>query len=190
MAKFRDEAKYNHLIRAAALLHHVPEPLIKAVIGAESGFDPKARRDEPTVNDVSRGLMQLLETTARALGYAGSVEGLFSPLVNINTGTQLLSRNYRHAQNGKPDAPAAELWEIAISAYNAGWSQQRPYDAKRLTSGKFVNQKYVDRVLRFVQYFGGVEGLRAPAPELAPKVAAGMVVAAVVTGLYWLIFHS
>lgn len=189
MAKFQNENRYDYLVRAAAALHHVPAPLIKAVIGAESGYDPKAYRAEPQIDDASRGLMQLLEKTARALGHTGAADTLYDPLVNINAGSQLLARNYTHAERGKPEAPPAELWEIAISAYNAGWSPNRPYDAKRKPGGEFVNQKYVDRVLRFAKYFGGVEGLRVPPPELAPKVAGGVAIAAVLTGLYWLVFH-
>lgn len=183
--KYPAENRYNHLTRAASALHIVPEPLVKAVIGAESAYNPKAYRAEPQIDDASRGLMQLLERTARSLGLTGSADKLYDPLANINLGTKLLAENYKHARAGAPSAPAGDLWEVAISAYNAGWSPDRPHDAKRTASGEFVNQRYVDKVLRLANYYGGVAGLRVPRAELAPGAAAAAVVAAVLTGLYW-----
>lgn len=190
MAKFRNENRYDHLARAASALHIVPQPLIKAVIGAESAYDPRAYRAEPQINDASRGLMQLLERTARSLGHVGGVDSLFDPLNSINLGSKLLAENYKHARAGKPGAAPGDLWEVAISAYNAGWSRERPNDAKRNASGAFVNQSYVDKVLRLTKYYGGVQGLRVPRGELGPATATAAIVAAVITGLYWLLFQS
>lgn len=187
MAKFAGENRYNHLTRAASALHMVPEPLIKAVIGAESAYKPRAFRPEPQINDASRGLMQLLERTARTLGHRGDVERLFDPLLNINLGSKLLAENYQHARAGAPGADPGELWERAVSAYNAGWSPNRPHDAKRKPDGSFVNQAYVDKVLRLTAHYGGVSGLRVPPLELGRTAATAAIVAAVVAGLWFLL---
>lgn len=186
MARYRGEHRYDYLVRSAGFTHGVPQPLIKAVIGAESGYDPKAFRAEPAIFDASRGLMQLLEKTSRSLGFRGDVNMLFDPSVNIDLGSQLLTENYKHARAGKPEAPAGELWEIALSAYNAGWSRERPNDAKRDRDGSFVNQPYVDKVLRLTRYFGGVGGLRVPrSPASVPLTIVGV---AALAALYWWLF--
>lgn len=82
--------EFDHLISAASDQYGVPFLWIKAIIGTESSFNPNAYRAEPQINDASRGLMQVLEKTARGLGYAGPVEDLFNPAVSIDLGTRLL----------------------------------------------------------------------------------------------------
>lgn len=190
MSRFRGENRYDHLVRAASAFHLVPKPIIKAVIGAESAFNPKAYRAEPAINDASRGLMQLLEKTAASLGFNRDMEQLYDPLLNINLGAQLLAENYKHAAAAHPDAAAGTLWEIALSAYNAGWSRERANDAKRDRSGAFVNQAYVDKVLRLAHYFGPVLFLRVPPVALGSKATATAVVVVALAGLYWFLFHS
>ncbi|MCD6290464.1 MAG: lytic transglycosylase domain-containing protein [Anaerolineae bacterium] len=94
-------ARFDTLIEAAARRYGVPADLIRAVIRAESNFDPKAVSVAG-----AKGLMQLMDTTARALG----VEDSFDPVQNIEGGTaylrQLLDRYGRVS--------------LALAAYNAG----------------------------------------------------------------------
>lgn len=82
--------KYAELVKKYAAEFGVPEYLIYAVIMAESNGDPNAIRQEAT--DASRGLMQVLYSTAKAMGYIGPAEGLFDPETSIYLGTKYLSR--------------------------------------------------------------------------------------------------
>ena len=99
--------EYDALIAAAAERYNVPFSWVKAVAGAESNFDPWAMRLEPKINDASRGLMQVLMRTARALGYQGDEQGLFDPATNIDLGAKLLGElisrcgaNFRRVYSG------------------------------------------------------------------------------------------
>lgn len=141
--------QYDGLIRGAALRYGVPASLVKAIIAAESDFDPHARREEPALGDRSRGLMQILEATARALGFTGNFRELLDPLVNIDLGTQLLRQNFDRGRT----------WPVAVSAYNAGWSPIRPNDAKRNAAGDFVNAPYVAKVLRLQTVYAAQLGI-------------------------------
>lgn len=148
--------------------------LAKGVTMQESRFDPGAYRAEPQINDASRGLMQLLAGTAQAIGYTGPIGddsshtgGLYDPQTNIDYGVRLLAENIRTAGGNLP---------IAISAYNAGFSAQRPGDAKRDASGNILNQPYVDAV---TNYFNGYlaqaapsDGTQASTIDLAALAAA------------------
>ena len=75
---------------------------------------PTAYRVEPQINDASYGLMQLLERTARGLGFIGDVSELYIPKINIDLGTKLLAdlrkrygddfrRIYSAYNSGRPD---------------------------------------------------------------------------------------
>jgi hypothetical protein len=105
------------LARLTGQKYGVPEGLILATIGQESGWNRKALRLEKKIHDASYGLMQILYRTARQLGYKGErgeadkLSGLFDPAVNIDLGTKLLAQNRHIAGN----------WSGAISAYNGGW---------------------------------------------------------------------
>lgn len=151
MARWRHEEAFNELIEAAAQKYQVPPALVKGVIAQESAFRPEAYREEPRISDASRGLMQVLERTARGLGFKGDPGLLFDPVVNIDLGTKLLAQNFRQARGN---------WDVALSAYNAGFSRDRPWDAKRYTEdpthpeyGRMINEDYVKRVQGNRTYF-------------------------------------
>lgn len=154
MGRWANEDRYNGIVAQASARHGVPVSLIKAIIAAESAFDPGAirhedfsRRTPPSdwpegvTKDASRGLMQVLCWRAQWLGYSGDCDGLFDPYTNIMAGTKLLATN------------AAQLgsWTDAISAYNGGMRPELGYGQKR--SGRYANQKYVDRVSCYWRYF-------------------------------------
>lgn len=145
MARWRNEDAFDSIVEEAGRKYMVPVSLIKAVIAQESAFKPEAYRAEPQINDASRGLMQVLERTARALGFDQHTDLLFSPEISIDLGTKLLAQNLRQA-NGN--------WDVAISAYNAGFSKLRTYDAKRDSAGRAINEDYVKRVKGNWAYFG------------------------------------
>lgn len=154
MALWPSEDAFDRIIASASTRYDVPFSLIKGVIAAESAFKPDAYRAEPQIEDASRGLMQVLRSTADTLGFRGSDEGLFEPWTNINLGVQLLSRE--RARTGS--------WDNAISAYNGGVRPSLGFGSpitrsgvscggRTVPVGEYCNQKYVDKVKRFWHYF-------------------------------------
>ena len=94
--------RFESLIKRAANRYDVEPALIKAVIMAESAYNPKAVSKQG-----AKGLMQLMPRTAQALG----VENAFNPAHNINGGVkylrQLLDAFHHNVK-------------LALAAYNAG----------------------------------------------------------------------
>ncbi|HKK89953.1 MAG TPA: transglycosylase SLT domain-containing protein [Desulfobacteraceae bacterium] len=91
----------RHILRAAGKFD-VEASLIKAVIEAESGFDPKAKSKKG-----AKGLMQIMPDNYKALG----ITDPFDPLQNIMGGTRYLKRLVER-YNGR--------LTLALAAYNAG----------------------------------------------------------------------
>jgi soluble lytic murein transglycosylase-like protein len=132
LVRYRDE------ILAAARRHGVPESLIAAVIRAESAFNPRAVSPKG-----ARGLMQLMPTTASALG----VRDVFDPAENIDGGVRHLRALLERFSSDLA---------LALAAYNAGeqavlaYGGIPPYPETR---------DYVARVLR---YFTGSPAVALP----------------------------
>lgn len=93
---------FESLIQAAAARYDLDPALIKGVIQTESAFDPNA-----VSHAGAKGLMQLMDGTARGLGVTDS----FDPAQNIDAGSRYLSYLLR-----KYDGNVAS----ALAAYNAG----------------------------------------------------------------------
>lgn len=93
---FRDE------VRAAAEHHAVDEALVRAIVHAESWFDPGA-----VSHAGAEGLMQLMPETQRRFGVADP----FDPVANISGGVAYLAELLRRY---------GQDWELAVAAYNAG----------------------------------------------------------------------
>jgi soluble lytic murein transglycosylase-like protein len=105
MAPFRGKKGdnvYDHLILRAAQDCGMDPAVIKAVIMAESGFNPQA-----VSRSGAQGLMQLMPRTARSLG----VEDSLDPRANILAGTRYLKKLLRRFDGNL---------EAALAAYNAG----------------------------------------------------------------------
>lgn len=83
----------------------------------------------------SWGLMQVMGGLARELGFAGAFHELWTPEIGLKYGMLYLRKLY--AKHGN--------WPDTIAAYNAG--------SVRRVDGKYVNQAYVDAVLRFWNEF-------------------------------------
>ena len=93
---------YDSIIREAASHFRLDPHLIKAVISAESNFNPRARSPKGAL-----GLMQLMPDTARDM----DVVDIFDPKQNIYGGSRYLHKLYRQF-NGD--------LELVLASYNAG----------------------------------------------------------------------
>jgi soluble lytic murein transglycosylase-like protein len=103
------EKRYHHFVLEAAARYQVEPEIIKAIIMAESGFNPNA------VSKVgARGLMQLMPRTAKFLG----VKDSFKPGHNIDAGV----RYFRQLL----DQFDGEI-KLALAAYNAGSCNVKKY---------------------------------------------------------------
>ena len=94
--------RYADTISRAARSQGIDVSLVRAVIHAESAFNPRAVSPKG-----ARGLMQLMPATARSLG----VKNSFSPDENIIGGTRYLAGLLRKYQGNIT---------YALAAYNAG----------------------------------------------------------------------
>jgi soluble lytic murein transglycosylase-like protein len=102
-------AEFEPIINSCALEYGVDKSLVKAVIHAESGYDPNA----VSVKGAS-GLMQLMPNTARNL----KVSNTFDPADNIRGGVRYL-RFLLDTFRGDE--------ALALAAYNAGLSRVAQY---------------------------------------------------------------
>lgn len=97
-----DSGSYAHHIQAAATANNIDAALIRAVISAESGYNPYAVSRAGAV-----GLMQLMPQTARRY----NVANLHDPEQNIHGGARYLRDLLAMFNNDK---------RLALAAYNAG----------------------------------------------------------------------
>ena len=132
-----NDGAYDHIIVDTAARYGVDAALVKAIIHAESTFQPKARS-----RSGARGLMQLMPRTAGAYGVAS--HALYEPRSNIHAGVQHL-RSLLEAFSGNV--------RLAVAAYNAGAGAVRrhgglpPFPETR---------DYVRKVLRLRARYGTI----------------------------------
>jgi soluble lytic murein transglycosylase-like protein len=124
--------RFDSLIHNAARRHQVDPLLIKAIVRAESGFDPYAVSDKG-----AKGLMQLMPETARDMQVANP----FDPEANILGGTRYLKKNLDRFNNDL---------ELSLAAYNAG--PGRIQSTGRIP-GIPETQDFIKRVLKFYQHY-------------------------------------
>jgi soluble lytic murein transglycosylase len=124
-------SRYDELIDEAARVHRLPPALVKAVIAAESSFDPGA-----VSHKGAQGLMQLMPQTAAQLG----VDDPLEPASNVRGGAGYLRAMIdRYGDLSR-----------ALAAYNAGptavdrYGGVPPYRETR---------DYVDRVLTYYRSY-------------------------------------
>jgi soluble lytic murein transglycosylase-like protein len=155
------------IVDEIAAKYNLDSALVKAIIEVESGWDETSFRFEKSLYEKyiqksdsfkvvppetidttlvllssSMGLMQMLGSTARSIGFNQRLSALFNPEVNIDVGCRYLAmlwKNYYSKYGIKG----------VISAYNGG----KPLVKDDWT---FVNQQYIDKVLfTMKQYNGG-----------------------------------
>ncbi len=102
---------YRAIARREAIVQGVPFNLVDAVMWVESRYNPAATGG---VGEI--GLMQILPSTARLLGFRGSLRELRWPQTNIRLGTRYLAGAWRL---GKKDICTA------VMKYRAGHGEYR-----------------------------------------------------------------
>lgn len=123
-------------VAAASSRYGVSPALVRAVIQVESGGNPRALNTSDPGS--AWGLMQMIPTTARGLGYYGSMSALLDdPALAVDLGTKLLAENLGRTGGNIPDA---------ISAYNGGFRPALGFGRVQ-ADGTYRNQAYVDKVL-------------------------------------------
>ena len=128
--KRRSNDVYDPVIRRAAQMNNVDFALVKAVIKAESGFNPRA-----VSRAGAQGLMQIMPSNFESFGIANP----FDPEENIGAGTRYLKYLMdRYDQD----------LQLALAAYNAGpsvvdrYSGIPPFPETR---------QYIERVLTYYE---------------------------------------
>ncbi len=159
---FISEGELAPVIARHSRTHRLHPALIRAVIKAESDFDPMAVSRAGAI-----GLMQLMPQTAVHL----DVHDLYNPDQNIGGGTRHLRQLLDRFNGNLP---------LALAAYNAGETAVERYQ----TLPPFEEtRQYVKKVLRYYRTFLSTERItsmttirpRAPGTQsliLAPSVAS------------------
>lgn len=157
-----DADRYDALIARHAQRRHLNPRLLKAVIAAESGFDPRARSPRGAL-----GLMQVMPSTAREMGVAGSLE---DPANNVAAGAAYLALLHalafkRYRLTGSYAQAPYWIEKRVVAAYNAG--------PKALGGTGWCAQTrlYADKVMFF--YHSDLAQLRVKAERQGLLAAAG-----------------
>lgn len=152
-----DLSNFNAIIEDAAKKHELDANLIRAIIMQESSGNPWAMRIEPkwkyfvfvrtsaenlrisfdtetACQAISWGLMQIMGSVARELGYKDHLAKLLDPVLGIEWGCKKLKSQL--VRYGNEDD--------AIAAYNAG-------SVIKTQGGQYVNMGYHDGVCRFLR---------------------------------------
>lgn len=131
---FREHpSTYDHLIRRYAGEHGVDFALVKAVMHAESSFNPYAVSSKG-----ARGLMQITPETASRYG----VRDIYNPVENIRAGVRHLKFLSEMFNN--------KLY-LVIAAYNAGENAVKQHQG---IPPYAETQMYVRKVLQYQRLYG------------------------------------
>jgi len=121
-------AEFDPIINSCALEYGVDKSLVKAVIHAESGYDPNAVSAKG-----ASGLMQLMPQTAKSLKVANT----FDPTDNIRGGVRYLKFLL--------DTFRGDV-TLALAAYNAGLARVAQYNG---VPPYEETRNYVARVMQY-----------------------------------------
>ncbi|WP_336279509.1 lytic transglycosylase domain-containing protein [Bartonella sp. CB175] len=81
---------YESLIKQFANKYNIPVNLVHAVVRIESNYRAHIKGAAGEI-----GLMQIKPSTARGLGFNGSVQDLYDPATNLEYGMRYLARAYK-----------------------------------------------------------------------------------------------
>ncbi len=126
------EQELEPVIRRYSSQHRLHPALIRAIIKAESNFDPRAVSRAGAI-----GLMQLMPQTAVRL----DVRDMYDPDDNVGGGTKYLRQLLDRFHGNLP---------LALAAYNAGESAVEHYQALPPFD---ETRQYVRKVLRYYRTF-------------------------------------
>lgn len=127
-----DDSKYSDIIERYAKMNSLPVNLVRAIVKAESDFNPKC-----TSHSGAMGLMQLMPGTAKLVG----VSAPYDPEQNVMGGT----RYFRQMLD------TFKSTELALAAYNAGPTTVTKA-GRRIPNIK-ETQNYVKKVLFYFAMF-------------------------------------
>jgi len=139
----RRGAQYESLIEEHATLNTVSVDLVRALIHAESAFNPRARSPKGAM-----GLMQLMPGTAAEFG----VLDAYNPVENVRAGVKYL-KQLLVSYGGRV--------ELALAAYNAGPGAVKKYGGS--VPPYRETQDYVAKVSSNAGASAGTSGLIAVA---------------------------
>ncbi len=147
----RNAERFEPLIEQHARLQQLDPALVKAVIAAESAFEPEAVSPKGAI-----GLMQIVPDTGERYGVAADArrtvaQKLRDPAINLRVGTRYLRDLL---------AMFADDLPLALAAYNAGENAVRRFDNAIPPFAE--TQDYVKRVQRFHAYY-------RPSPPASPQ---------------------
>jgi hypothetical protein len=131
-SQFVKAPPFHDIILQAAREYDVDAALIRAIIMAESSYNPRA-----VSHRGAQGLMQLMPTTAKWLG----VKDSFNPEANIDAGVRYFRRLLDRFDGDV---------ELALAAYNAGSRYVKKY--KGVPPFK-ATRKYIRKVMEYHQRF-------------------------------------
>ena len=126
------EHLFRPIIMRVAHRHQVDPAMVKAIIMAESSFNPKAISSRGAV-----GLMQLMPNTAKSLG----VIDAFDPENNINAGVLYFKKLLKEFRGDV---------KLALAAYNAGSRKVREYQG--IPPYK-TTQTYIKKVFEYYRQY-------------------------------------
>lgn len=148
------------LITQTAQEFDLDRRVVAAIVHTESSGNPSATRYEPhyrwtlDIRDYAKfngitveteekhqktswGYMQVMGGLSRELGHKGPIPDLIDPEVGLFYGCKYLKKQLDRYGN----------YDDAVAAYNAG-------SARKLDSGVYENERYVDRVLKKARELG------------------------------------
>ncbi|MBS1269181.1 MAG: Soluble lytic murein transglycosylase [Gammaproteobacteria bacterium] len=120
-------SRYDLLIESVARRHDVESALVKAIVQAESAFDPWA-----VSRSGAQGLMQVLPETASRF----AIDDLSDPRENLNAGVRYLKQMLERFDGDVT---------MAVAAYNAGPNAVRRY---RGVPPYSETRRYLSKVMR------------------------------------------
>ena len=128
----KKERLFHPIILQEAGRHEIDPALVKAIIMAESGYNPNAVSDKG-----AKGLMQLMPSTAKALG----VEDAFNPQQNISGGVRYFKKLVNRFDGDI---------KLALAAYNAGSKNVRHYQG--IPPYKSTHY-YIEKVFKYYKLY-------------------------------------